>query len=135
MARRCHSVVQIQETVWIFGGYDGEDVFGDIWQLNMETLQWSRLSRELPVPVYFHAMTLSEEGKMVMFGGVDYVEQNTRTSAVYTSWLKVPSLQTMAWEAVCHYWRNISSVPSSTLRKEGVPKDYVEMLSSYNTTG
>ena len=65
MARRCHSAVQIRETVWIFGGYDGEDVFGDIWQLNMETLQWSRLARELPVPVYFHAMTVSEEGKMV----------------------------------------------------------------------
>merc|ERR1719229_1818204 len=70
-ARRCHSAVQIKEVVWIFGGYDGEEVFGDVWQLSLVTRQWARLRVDLPVPVYFHAMTVSEEGKMIMFGGVD----------------------------------------------------------------
>ena len=39
-----------------------------------------RLRIELPLPVYFHAVTVSGEGKMVMFGGVDSIEQNTRTN-------------------------------------------------------
>ena len=41
-----------------------------------------RLRIELPLPVYFHAVTVSGEGKMVMFGGVDSIEQNTRTNKV-----------------------------------------------------
>ena len=53
-------------------------MFGDCWQLDLLTMQWTRLRLELPVPVYFHAMTLTEEGKMVMFGGVDDIENNTR---------------------------------------------------------
>ena len=32
--------------------------------------------------MYFHAVTVSGEGKMVMFGGVDSIEQNTRTNKV-----------------------------------------------------
>ena len=129
-ARRCHSTAQIKQHVWVFGGYDGDDVFGDAWQLDLSTMQWARLKMELPLPVYFHAMTVSEEGKMVMFGGVDDIEQNTRTNRVFSAWLTVPSLRSMAWEAVCHYQPGISSVPPTVLLEEGVPKDCVEMLSS-----
>ena len=84
------------------GGYDGDDVFGDAWRLDLVSLQWRRfcfyilscmresqidltlcrLRIELPLPVYFHAVTVSGEGKMVMFGGVDSIEQNTRTNKV-----------------------------------------------------
>ena len=74
-----------------------------MWQLNLDTRQWIRSTIDLPVPVYFHAMTVTEEGKMIMFGGVDDIESNTRTSAVYTAWLRIPSLRTLSWEAVCHY--------------------------------
>jgi len=133
-ARRCHSTVQIGKLVWVFGGYDGDDVFGDAWQLDMSTMQWARLRMELPLPVYFHAMTVSDEGKMVMFGGVDDIEQNTRTDRVFTAWLTVPSLRSMAWEAVCHYQPSISTMPHTTLLEEGVPKDCVEMLGSDATS-
>ena len=129
-ARRCHSTAQIADQVWVFGGYDGDEVYGDAWQLDLSTLQWSRLRMELPLPVYFHAMTVSAEGKMVMFGGVDDIELNTRTNRVFSAWLKVPSLRSMAWEAVCHYQPGISSVSPTVLLEEGVPKDCVEMLSS-----
>merc|ERR1712096_219986 len=115
----------------VFGGYDGEEVFGDAWQLDLSTLQWSRLRMELPLPVYFHTMTVSAEGKMVMFGGVDDIELNTRTNRVFSAWLKVPSLRSMAWEAVCHYKPGISSVPPTMLLEEGVPKDCVEMFQQH----
>jgi len=52
-ARRCHSTAQIKQHVWVFGGYDGDDVFGDAWQLDLSTMQWARLKMELPLPVYF----------------------------------------------------------------------------------
>ena len=129
-ARRCHSTAQIADQVWVFGGYDGDEVYGDAWQLDLSTLQWSRLRMELPLPVYFHAMTVSAEGKMVMFGGVDDIELNTRTNRVFSAWLTVPSLRSMAWEAVCHYQPGISSVSPTMLLEEGVPNDCVEMLSS-----
>lgn len=129
-ARRCHSAVQVRHIVWIFGGYDGDEVFGDCWQLDLLTMQWTRLRLELPVPVYFHAMTLTEEGKMVMFGGVDDIENNTRTNSVWTAWLTVPSLRSLAWEAVCHYQPGLAALPAARLLQEGVPADCVSLVSS-----
>ena len=79
-------------------------------------------------------MTVTREGKMIMFGGLDNIESNTRTSAVYTSWLRIPSLRTLSWEAVCHYRPGLASVPASSLVREGVPRDCVELLTSADTT-
>ena len=131
--RRCHSAVQQGENVWIFGGYDGTEIFGDIWQLHLPSRQWRRLSQELPVPVYFHAMTVSEEGRMVMFGGVDDIDNNTRTNCVFSCWLSIPSLRSMAWEALCHYTPDIGSLPSGVLVEQGVPRDCVDLLDSQET--
>ena len=130
MARKGHRAVQIQETVWITGGGNG-GLFGDMWQLDLETMQWSRHRRGLSFPVAHHAMTVTDESKMVMFGGWVEGEEGdtvTYTNSVYTSWLKVPTLKLMAWEALCQHVPHMSSLPVSTLMKEGVPKDCVEML-------
>jgi len=129
-ARRCHGTVQVGNHAFVVGGYDGDDVFGDAWRLDLVTLQWRRLRIELPLPVYFHAVTVSGEGKMVMFGGVDSIEQNTRTNKVFTAWLTVPSLRAMAWEAVCHYTPHIAKLPKAALLAEGVPSGCLETLKS-----
>ena len=107
-------------------------MFGDTWQLDLSTMQWARLKMKLPLPVFFHAMTVTDEGKMVMFGGVD--RHDVRTNRVFTAWLSVPSLRSMAWEAVCHYQPSIATLPHTTLLEEGVPKECVEMLGSYTTS-
>ena len=65
---------------------------------------------------------------MVMFGGmVDNEEEDTLavSNAVYTSWLTLPSLKSMALEAACHYWPDMSFV-------KDVPWDCVEMLGINN---
>jgi len=129
-ARRCHGTVQVGDQAFVVGGYDGDDVFGDAWRLDLVTLQWRRLRLELPLPVYFHAVTVSGEGKLVMFGGVDSIEQNTRTNKVFTAWLAVPSLRAMAWEAVCHYTPHIAQLPAAALLREGVPPACLETLAS-----
>ena len=131
-ARMGHSSVQIGKHVWVFGGYDvyGYQVFGDIWQLDMSTMQWTRLKMKLPLPVYSHAMTVTDEGKMVMFGGVNRgVEGHTTIrDEVFSAWLTIPSLRSMAWEAVCHYQPSIATLPHTTLLEKGVSKEFVKML-------
>ena len=29
--------------VFILGGYDGEDIFGDLWRLDLDQFQWRRI--------------------------------------------------------------------------------------------
>jgi len=127
-ARRCHGTVQFGDKAWVIGGYDGEDVYGDTWRLDLDQMQWYRLRILLPLPVYFHAVSVTSEGQLVMFGGVDSLENNTRTNRVFTAWLTVPSLKAMAWDAVTHYQRDLASLPLSKLQAEGIPPDCLEML-------
>jgi len=126
--RRCHGTAQIDNQVYIFGGYDGDYIFDDIWKLDLDTLQWIRLPVNLNNPVYFHASTVSEEGKLLMFGGVDNIENNTRTNKVYSTWLKVPSLRSMSWEAVQHYIQDIGKIQPTALRELGIPEDCVKRV-------
>ena len=107
-------------------------MFGDAWQLDISTMQWTRSKMELPFPVFYHATTVSDEGKMVMFGGMNDMYQDT--DRVFFAWLTVPSLRSMAWEAVCHYQASIATLPHTTLLEEGIPKDCVKMLCSDTTS-
>ena len=70
---------------------------------------------------------------MVMFGGVDNIENNTRTNQVFSCWLQIPSLKVLAWEALCHSTPGLGSLPSSLLVEEGVPRDCVDMLATTET--
>lgn len=73
-ARRCHSCVSHKKgtrncspelitnlfsDVFISGGYNGRDVFDDIWHLNLDLMQWMCLSAKIPKPTYFHAAALT----------------------------------------------------------------------------
>jgi len=127
-ARRCHGLVQIDNLVWIIGGYDGNDVFSNVWRLDLDTMQWLSIEVDLPTPVYFHGVTSCEEGRMVIFGGCDDILKNTRTNKVYSAWLKIPSLRCMSWEAVKYYIPKIGLVQTSKLRELGVPDDLIKML-------
>eukprot|EP00088_Acartia_fossae_P030476 TRINITY_DN3145_c0_g2_i14.p1 TRINITY_DN3145_c0_g2~~TRINITY_DN3145_c0_g2_i14.p1 ORF type:complete len:419 (-),score=42.95 TRINITY_DN3145_c0_g2_i14:221-1477(-) len=128
-ARRCHGLVQSGNQVWIVGGYDGQDIFNDIWNLDLANFSWKKIDLDLPKPVYFHGVTLTEEGRLVVFGGVDCIQNNTRTNDIYSFWLKVPSLRSMAWEAVKFYIPKINRLPKGKLREIGVPMDYIATLS------
>ena len=32
--------MQVGNQAFVVGGYDGDDVFGDAWMLNLERMQW-----------------------------------------------------------------------------------------------
>ena len=44
--------------MYVVGGYNGEEIFGDVWKLNLRTLQWTRLPYDMPQPAYFHSSAL-----------------------------------------------------------------------------
>ena len=140
--RAFHSVVQRGEFVLILGGVGededgGEKALGDVWRLNLIILEWSRLG-DLPAPVCSQGTTIMEhhpvtkEGKVVVFGGEG--EDNAPTNAVYTAWLEMPSLRTMAWEAICQENEaGMADMSADELLKEGVPADLVEKLGASRT--
>ena len=41
--RRCHGCVIFNSAVFICGGYDGVNIFDDIWSLDLATFQWEKL--------------------------------------------------------------------------------------------
>lgn len=45
--------------VYIFGGYDGAEISEGFWRLDLESMEWRKLSDDLPEPVYFNAATIS----------------------------------------------------------------------------
>lgn len=45
--------------VYICGGYDGTQIFDDLWEIDLKTLRWRCLPARLPLPVYFHAAAVT----------------------------------------------------------------------------
>ena len=43
--RRCHGCVIFNSVVYICGGYDGVNMFNDIWSLNLSTFQWEKVTQ------------------------------------------------------------------------------------------
>lgn len=67
--RRCHGAVQISVNndihVFISGGYDGTNVFNDIWKLELSSLQWTLIMTcTLMMPSYFHSSAVTPEGNV-----------------------------------------------------------------------
>lgn len=87
-ARRCHSCVQVKDgtefltrhnldtlkclfllnisfalfllpEVFICGGYNGELILSDLWKINLQTFQWTKLLATMPEPAYFHCAAVT----------------------------------------------------------------------------
>ncbi|KAL7076379.1 hypothetical protein ACQ4LE_004488 [Meloidogyne hapla] len=102
--RSCHAIVHKESFVYLIGGY-GMDlkVFATVWRFNLQNFEWKKLAEEnnrLPVPVFFHASTLTPDGCIFVFGGVE--RQNTqerherRVNDLQRMWLEPPSLKYFA---------------------------------------
>ncbi|KAJ0057367.1 hypothetical protein NL108_005288, partial [Boleophthalmus pectinirostris] len=57
--RRCHSCVQIQNNVFICGGYNGEIILSDLWRIDLQSFQWIKLPATMPEPAYFHCAAVT----------------------------------------------------------------------------
>ena len=133
--RRCHGAVQINTEngtqVFIAGGHDGENVFDDLWRLDLKTFQWTYFDKcRLPFPIYFHAAAATPEGRLYIFGGICSNNDNDvrRSNCMYSTWLCIPKLSEICWEAVLHYSPHIVDCKSEDLINVGLPRHYVQRL-------
>ncbi|XP_019870567.1 kelch domain-containing protein 10 homolog isoform X2 [Aethina tumida] len=132
--RRCHGAVQIDTDtgvqVFITGGHDGENVFNDLWKLDLKTMQWTCFDFcQLPISTYFHDAAVSPEGKLYVFGGINSIDDEVvRSNTIYSTWLCIPKLSEMCWEAVLHYSPHIVNCKSDDLINIGLPRHFVQRL-------
>nr|CAI5846140.1 unnamed protein product [Callosobruchus analis] len=140
--RRCHGAVQVDAEegggapqVFVIGGHDGENIFDDLWRLDLRTFRWTCFDTcRLPRPMYFHAAAVSPQGRLYVFGGNYSVNDDIRRSnAIYSTWVCVPKLAEMCWEAVLHYSPNINRCRTEDLIDSGLPRHFVQRLGGYNT--
>ncbi|XP_068205572.1 kelch domain-containing protein 10-like [Palaemon carinicauda] len=97
--RKCHASVQRGADLYVIGGASGDEVFDDIWKLDLLTLTWSRTCLVLPVPLYFHDAAFSPNGSLFVYGGSTAVGSSERSTAVFRARLQAPPLLEAAWEA------------------------------------
>lgn len=105
-ARKCHSLAVIGNDCYVCGGTDGAKVCSDIWHINLDELKWTLLVGRIPYPVYFHAASLSLDGKLTIFGGVDSKDGNSRNNKLTSIWLKIPTLKNISLSAINYYVKN-----------------------------
>ncbi|CAH0555395.1 unnamed protein product [Brassicogethes aeneus] len=138
--RRCHGTVQINSDpgvqVFVTGGHDGENVFNDLWRLDLATMQWTCFDFcQLPIRTYFHATAVSPEGRIYVFGGINTINDNVvRNNLIYSTWLCIPKLSEMCWEAVLHYSPNIVKSKQEDLIDIGLPRHFIQRLGKKDKT-
>ncbi|XP_064486479.1 kelch domain-containing protein 10-like [Ornithodoros turicata] len=128
--RRCHGCVQYKSKAYICGGHDGNGVLDDVWELDLQTLHWTRLQAQLPKSVYFHSGAVSETGQMFVFGGVTSSNGSSRCNTLWSMWVTVPPLLEMAWLSLLHYCPQLANTPATVLTQAGVPRALVQRLLS-----
>lgn len=133
MPRRCHGAAQIDHgngiEVFITGGLDGDVIFKDLWRLNLKTMQWTFFECTLPRPTYFHAVAVTPQGRLYVFGGIYSIDDEVkRSNAVYSTWVCIPKLSELCWEAVLQYSPSIFKFSSDALINMGLPRHFIQRL-------
>ncbi|KAK5614491.1 Kelch domain-containing protein 10 [Crenichthys baileyi] len=127
-ARRCHSCVQVKDDVFICGGYNGDLILSDLWKINLQTFQWTKLPAVMPEPAYFHCAAVTPAGCMYVHGGVVNMFGNRRTASLYKVWLVVPSLLEMTWEKLLKTFPHLPQLSALQLLSLGLTHSLIQRL-------
>ncbi|KAK0178737.1 hypothetical protein PV327_007600 [Microctonus hyperodae] len=139
--RRCHGSVQYTDpitgdvNVVLSGGYRSDQVYNDVWRLNLRRLQWTclkPLGTTLPRPLFFHSAALTPAGQMYVFGGIQDFQTGPRTQDVLSVWLLIPKLSEICWEALGYYKNNWKNTSRNDLINLGIPRKFVERIQFNN---
>lgn len=68
--------------VFICGGYNGELILDDLWKINLQTFQWSKLPAVMPEPAYFHCAAVTPVSSQYTF----YIHSHTFLYISINSW-------------------------------------------------
>lgn len=124
--RRCHGCCQLGKNGYITGGFSGRRIYDDVWKLNIETLEWTKLKIKLPEPVYFHASAITPDGCLYYHGGVLTHNGTARTDKLNFIWVAVPSLVTIAWRNILKINPSVRKLSNETLQSLGIPLHIVK---------
>lgn len=69
------TVVSHSTEVFICGGYNGEMILSDLWKINLQTFQWTKLPAIMPEPAYFHCAAVTPVSKI----SVTHISQLSHT--------------------------------------------------------
>lgn len=71
-ARACHSLTKIKKKLYLFGGAEGENIFGDLIEFDLIEGSWIELHPKSMTPKPRNSHSACEwDGKLVLFGGHD----------------------------------------------------------------
>ncbi|XP_057322186.1 kelch domain-containing protein 10 homolog [Microplitis mediator] len=109
---------------------NNRDTFNDVWRLNLTSLKWTCLERfgtVLPCHIDSHSMTVSPAGKLFTFGGYIFnndTQQGLCLSTLHSTWLRIPKLTDICWEAVFHYYPNLKAMTDKEIKSLGIPPHF-----------
>ncbi|XP_031674408.1 kelch domain-containing protein 10-like [Oncorhynchus kisutch] len=116
------------ERVFLCGGYNGEVIVADLWKINLQTFQWTKLPAVMPEPAYFHCAAVTPAGCMYIHGGVVNIHENKRTGSLFKIWLAVPSLLELCWERLLKAHPQLAQLPTMQLLHLGLTQELIERL-------
>eukprot|EP00123_Amoebidium_parasiticum_P013889 comp22209_c0_seq1/m.32683 comp22209_c0_seq1/g.32683 ORF comp22209_c0_seq1/g.32683 comp22209_c0_seq1/m.32683 type:complete len:406 (-) comp22209_c0_seq1:59-1276(-) len=124
--RRSHSCVLHDNKVYICGGTNGVRVFSDLWVLDMATMKWTEIHATGFESKYFHAATITAEGRMHVFGGCLDLEGKRRSDDVVSCWIRVPTLTSLCVDVLARD----PNLCEDDLEQQGVPEHLIELVRS-----
>lgn len=75
--RLLHSMESVGRKLVIHGGWDGTEVFNDLWIFNTDSFTWMqpKTGGFGPTPRFGHSLSLTPDGRLIMFGGCGIVKE------------------------------------------------------------
>jgi len=134
-ARSAHTAVVEGKSMYIFGGWNGNNCMNDMYELNLETQIWSRVeyTGEAPGTRCSHGATVYNDGRysrMTVFGGYA-IEKAEETCKGYLNDLYEFQFATKNWKRV----HATGKVPSPRSRfKMAAHKDSIYLFAGWNSS-
>lgn len=92
-----HASEAVGRKLVIHGGWNGEQVFNDLWIFNTDSFAWMqpRTAGFAPTPRYGHSLTLVPDGRLIIFGGCTLSEE--KGIPKYNDDIRQLDTDTMIW--------------------------------------
>ncbi|PAV77889.1 hypothetical protein WR25_05919 [Diploscapter pachys] len=92
---RCHSATQ-----W---GHYAVDLYSCVWLFDLNTLRWKKHKFDLPRALFFHDAVTTQDGHLIVWGGVVDKLASLRTNECFALWLQPPPLYFLAASTMSHH--------------------------------
>lgn len=98
MLRFWHASEMVGRKLVVQGGWNGSDVFNDLWIFNTDSFAWiqPRTAGFAPSPRYGHSITLTPDGRLLIFGGCT-ISKDTNFTPKYNDDIRQLDTDTMIW--------------------------------------